>query len=834
MDERIVQGLKSHFEKHRIVFWYDSKKEMREQFDNLEIDDVEKIEIDNNEFSIKHRILREHPKQKFLIYKFGSEPEKLTDNWLLDVQLSHGQFRTDQIQMWLNELSLDLGFASTIEHHQYFFRSKKRIEDLKSVLTTKDDTIALKGKMLLVSTGSKQDMEGIVASLFGDLAKSDDKIFKLLKKCNLDEFLWEQLERRYGYAVENPTIADFALELFKSCYQRSQNQESMLNAEAHILLQRWKNDRNNKDTFEQLSGEFQAALLVSDDTEEKDIRSLIEVDYFEEIDRHIIRSLVRELSAQTLSRNDVQVFIRTRRKTHWFANYEHVYNSILYGSEFLHEISTISLGMDGFEDGLKIYTKTWFKIDQLYRKFIFHLKKSSQTTLLGDIGELIENKYGNDYLLRLNDVWQKQIDPLSDWKNTNVTSQREFYQTYVQNLRRKDTKCVVIISDALRYEVGEELQRKIREKDKFDAKIDPLLASLPSFTQLGMASLLPMGDLGIPDPSKPTVTHTGVSTAGIDNRKKVLGANIGEDRSSAWHADDFLDFKTNEIRDIIRDHDVVFIYHNRIDATGDSVKTEEKVFESVEDTIEELVLLVRKLTSANAGHIFITSDHGFIYQNRDLDPSDYLGSKPEGQEILYNDRRFVLGKKLSETSSFKKFTSSQLGISGDFEVLFPKSINRLRRSGSGAKFVHGGVSLQEVVIPVLSITKGRQSDAEAVEVTIITGSSKTISTSQISVKLYQEKSVSSKTHARTLRIGLYGGDGQLLSDQQEVSFDIESENARDREQKVQVLLSKRADEYNNMDVILRLDEQHPGTSHYKEYRSVKYMIRRTFTNDFDF
>ena len=73
-----------------------------------------------------------------------------------------------------------------------------------------------------------------------------------------------------------------------------------------------------------------------------------------------------------------------------------------------------------------------------------------------------------------------------------------------------------------------------------------------------------------------------------------------------------------------------------------------------------------------------------------------------------------------------------------------------------------------------------------------------------------------------------------MSDQQEVSFDIESENARDREQKVQVLLSKRADEYNNMDVILRLDEQHPGTSHYKEYRSVKYMIRRTFTNDFDF
>ena len=113
MDERIVQGLQSQFEKHRIVFWYDSKKEMREQFDTLEMSGIEKLELNNNEFSIKYRILRKHPKQKFLIYNFGPEPEKLTDNWLLDVQLSHGQFRTDQTQMWLNELGLELNRLKT-------------------------------------------------------------------------------------------------------------------------------------------------------------------------------------------------------------------------------------------------------------------------------------------------------------------------------------------------------------------------------------------------------------------------------------------------------------------------------------------------------------------------------------------------------------------------------------------------------------------------------------------------------------------------------------------------------------------------------------------------
>jgi len=677
-------------------------------------------------------------------------------------------------------------------------------------------------------------MEGIIASLFEDLAKSEDKVFKLLKKCKLDKFLWGQLDRRYSYSLDNPTVADFALELFKSCYQRAQYQSPMLNSEAYVLFQRWKNDRKNKEVFEILSKKFQDVLNISDGIKEKDFRLLIEIDYFEELDRYIIKSLVKELSARTLTQKEVKDFIRNRRKTHWFDNYEHVYESILYGSEFIHEMSSMSFGMDGFEDALKIYSKTWFKIDQLYRKFIFHLKKSSQISLLSPVTELIENQYENDYLLRLNDAWQKQVDPLNLWKSTHMTSQREFYKTYVQNLRNKGTKCVVIISDALRYEIGEELYKRIQKKDKFDAKIDPMLSSLPSYTQIGMASLLPKGDLGIPDPSNPNVTHNGVSTAGIDNRKKVLGANIGEDRSSAWHTDEFLSFKNDMTRDIIRDHDVIFIYHNRIDATGDSVATEDKVFESAEDTIEELISLVRKLTSANAGNIFITSDHGFIYQNRDLDPSDYLGSKPNGQEILYNNRRFILGKGLSETPSFKKFTSTQLGISGDFDILFPKSINRLRRKGSGAKFVHGGVSLQEVIIPVISITKGRKSDTSIVDITILTGSSKTISTNQISLKLYQEASVTSKTHARTLRIGLYSNDGELLSDQQEIIFDIESDNARDRERKVQIFLSKRADVYNNKEVFLKLDEQYPGTQHYKEYRFVKYMIKKTFANDFDF
>jgi hypothetical protein len=65
-------------------------------------------------------------------------------------------------------------------------------------------------------------------------------------------------------------------------------------------------------------------------------------------------------------------------------------------------------------------------------------------------------------------------------------------------------------------------------------------------------------------------------------------------------------------------------------------------------------------------------------------------------------------------------------------------------------------------------------------------------------------------------------------------FDFRSENPREREMPVQFLLSRKADEFDGQEVVLRLEEQHAATSHYKEYRSTRYLLRRSFTTDFDF
>ena len=86
---KIQQALGNLFDKQRIVFWYDTRREFRADFEALSLPDVEKIELANNEFGVKYRVLREQPEQKFLLFTDGPEPEYLA-NWLLDVQLASG------------------------------------------------------------------------------------------------------------------------------------------------------------------------------------------------------------------------------------------------------------------------------------------------------------------------------------------------------------------------------------------------------------------------------------------------------------------------------------------------------------------------------------------------------------------------------------------------------------------------------------------------------------------------------------------------------------------------------------------------------------------------
>jgi uncharacterized protein (TIGR02687 family) len=475
------------------------------------------------------------------------------------------------------------------------------------------------------------------------------------------------------------------------------------------------------------------------------------------------------------------------------------------------------------------YTTQWFRIDQLYRQFTYARRTFEGPHPLDPLREQVEKRYTNKFVYELGNAFQQQVDTTERWASATFHSQRSFYGDYVEQLVRDDKKAVVIVSDALRYELADELGSRIRQEDRFDADLEAVLGVLPSYTQLGMAALLPHRTLKH-TPDGKIVLADDQPTNGTAFRKKILEGVGG----SAIQAEDFKALSPEERRELFKSNRVLYVYHNVIDATGDKPGTERGVFEAAEQALRELVDLVKKAANANATNVFVTADHGFLFQDEALPEQFFLSQTPQGDNILVTNRRYVLGRGLKSDGAFTTFEASQVDLDSDIEIQMPKSIYRLRLPGGGSRFVHGGATLQEVVVPVLAVNKKRKSDTRLVNVKVLPDTNK-ITTGQLVVKLFQSEPVSDKVQARVLRVGLYVGETLISNDPPpELTFDSTSSDGRDRYQSIQLLLSKDANDYNNRAVELRLEERITNTNQWRAYEKAMYTLKRSFTSDFDF
>ena len=829
---RIAQALERMFQIHRIVFWYDEKREFRADFWSIQLPDVEKLELAGNEFGIKYRILKAEPGTKFLLYKDGPPPAD-PDNWLLDVQLAHAVFKTNQTANLLAELELGPEFSEIVEKHKEFYQSARRVKSLKSLVNPNDSMDGIRLKMLAVCAVCEPHPDALIETLIQELSNKKDDRIRLIVRCGLNTVLWDLMKRRYGYESKSPGMHDFVISLFKTGYAHGTERKITMTGDALVFLKRWKDSRRFEDAFEKLSDECALVLKIEDDLGSRDFRELMDLDYFQMIDQKIISDMVREVSNRTVSDDEVYSWVRTRRGTHWFSKHINMYQSVKHASRFMAMLTETKLGMETVSDAIRQYVNSWYRLDYHYRKFCFHVRKCGHATLTKDLSGQIEDLYSNSYLLKLNDKFKELVDKTGKWETQPFLLQQKFFTEHVRPFLDRDNKVCVIISDGMRFEIGHELLRYVLREDRYSADLEPLISMLPSYTQMGMAALLPNRELKIANNETGTVFVDGQSSKGIKNRIKILNST-GNFRAAGLKADEFMAMKGDACRELIRDHEVIYIYHNRIDDTGDKRDSEEKVFEAADETVHELVRIIKKLTAANANNLLVTADHGFIYQNRKIDESDFSSVDACGERILFRDRRFAIGMGMHRTTGLHTFSADQLGLAGDVEVQIPGSINRLRLKGSGSRYVHGGASLQEIVLPVIKINKKRKSDIRAVNVDILRGPSSIITSGQVAVVLYQTEPVTEKVQPRILRAGFFNDAGELISDTHKLTFDVAAENPRERETTISFMFTKKSDESNGREVFLRLEEKHAKTSYYNEYKSLRYLMRRSFTSDFDF
>lgn len=826
----VADHLAARFQEHRVVVWHDTEGTYASEVDVQTPEDVSVLHVENDEFSIKHRVLRGKPLEKFLIYRNGVVPGGAA-NWLLDLELAFGVFTADRGALLRADLGLTApGAEDMIAAHATFFNIGKLTAKLKALLSPSDDLARIQAKMCAAALDQKEhSFSELTRTLLKQHAVGDSAGYGALLKQGLADFYWAGAAKIYGYESDAPSVAGFVLWMFKQARGGFDGTVMHKARNLEIDFRSFRNDRQSVNALKALARQAEADLDYVDHAADAPLAELVATDIFEAGEREIIRRLIDGIATQTLAPRDIAETIRARRRDSvWFDDYATLYSALGAASELLPAIRSAGVDVSGFDEGITRYRDDLFRVDQLYRLYTLASRTAEFTQPLEALSEQVENAYVTDFVAKLGISWQQQVDLVKKWRTLAITSQGSFYEHYVAPLVRGGRKkAVVIISDALRYEVAEELASRIRGENKYEARIEAMLGSLPSYTQLGMASLLPHKTLAHSACGDPVLVD-GQASNGTANRSKILAAVGG----SAIQATDFVKMKPAERRDLYASNQVLYVYHDTIDATGDKAVSEHRTFKAAADAIDEVIDIVKKLTSANATNIFVTADHGFLYQESKLAPQFNLTVKPQGDQIVVENRRYVLGRGLKEDSAFRRFLPEQLGLSSDLEVQIPNSICRIVKPGAGFQFVHGGASLQEIVVPVISINKGRSDTVESVNVDIHPESDK-ITTGQIVVKLYQQSEVTDQRVARKLRAGLYFGD-QLISNETELLFDAESKEGRDRFQSVRLLLSKDADVANNQSVEFRLTEPIGETGEWKKYKSVPYMLKRSFTTDFDF
>ena len=855
-------------EKARLVFWNDPEREFLSSLPDIALDDVTILKLDETPaLELKIRLEREDPEGRYLLYSPNEEPE-YQDDWLLDIRLYSRSFRADRASILLEELGLTRQqLRPHISKRRKFFDNKDRVRKLKHLVATDDNELDLDRKMLAVVTRSSQgDLFNIVRTLYHSMAEHDEPdlsvapaAWEQIEKYELDEPFWELVHSAFGYREESPSLRNLLIRLMVSDFTHKLTTEppgALQHLQLHragtanavVCLDQWRDSSSKGSSFNALSTEVAAILKLPELLHGLEPEVLIEVMTFSDIDTAIVQRLLRRISstADVVAADSVRVIASQRQAGHWVNSVSvpearrkarhSVYEALAVAAEFLDLRNRYRGGFE-FADSAEMYhayEAELFRFDQLHRHFCWHADRAAFEgwDMLKPLREDVEACYRNWYLAQLSLAWGKFVSSglLDKWRIEGVANQYKFFDSRVLQRRREaDRRRVfVIISDALRYEIAEELTRLLNGVYRFEAELASQLGVLPSYTALGMASLLPHETLEYK--ANGEVLLDGQRTSSFDQRHAVLAKADG----MAVKAIDLLALKKEQGRELVGDRRVVYVYHDEIDARGDQAATEASTFDAARQATRELVDLVRYVVNnLNGNHVLVTSDHGFLFTETPPDETDrsQLTEKPPG--TVKAKKRYLLGHDLPESSvAWHGRTSVTARAEGDMEFWIPKGANRFHFTG-GARFVHGGAMLQEIVVPVITVKhlkdkKSREKTKTRSVAVQVLGSNHRITAPKHRFTLIQMEPVSERAKAITLKVAVYD-EAEPVTSIETVTFESQSDSIDERQKSVILTLQDRQfDKKRPYRLILR------DTATDIEHQSVEVIIDRAIVDDFDF
>jgi hypothetical protein len=356
----------------------------------------------------------------------------------------------------------------------------------------------------------------------------------------------------------------------------------------------------------------------------------------------------------------------------------------------------------------------WFHLDQAQRRL------EAWVATMDDDPEaeraLARVRSDCEHLLRKMATQFSAVLEKASWHVEGALPQARIYPDYVGS--QKDIVAFFIV-DSLRYEMGEELARLFGDAD--DLRLRPAIAALPSITPVGMAALLPGASA-----SFSLVEHQGKLAARIDAtplpslqaRMKLVKARVPG--TTDIELGTVLQASSRRLENHIKDARLVVVRSQELDALGEgSAFLARQLMDTVVANVHRAV---RKLAAAGIEQFVITADHGHQFS---LEKGDDMKIDAPAGQLIEAHRRCWIGRGGGTPAGTRRITGPELGYDTDLEFVFPTGLG-VFRSGGGLAYHHGGLSLQEIVIPVLSLRLPRQAKPAGAKVELRLGDVPTV------------------------------------------------------------------------------------------------------------
>ena len=767
--KQITDKLNSEFtgEVRKLVFWYDANAEFVDDVDTMELVNAKVLHLEpDNQFYTKYFLECVDTTTNYLVYAPFAKPA-IRENHLADTIKYSKEFFADRASLLTLDLGIDERYKSVIQHYIKFFGEKKRTQafyDLE-LETFNRNTIEI-ALMSVLCKCKTPSYEEVLRTVLTDAGFENNPYLAEFKKYDLLDAFWRQAQDVFGYADEKPTLEKFTMTMFVTYAAKVIPADmpaawksfiSFKSGNVIAFIDNLMNSYIYGDRFDEISKMIYDSLKADAEFRKIPVEALVSCGIFAGIDELLIEWATERLEledvAAKLGDTTIPQLTKQCRQRHFGKHYANEYFvlqnawNIISGSQYAPSAS--------LNEMVKNYTSELYKMDRYYRYFYYYSDKLDDVTRFDKLKELVENIYANEYLVKIctnwNDLFSTERESL--W----ITKQPDFFS---RNVNYAKDQLVVIISDALRYEVGMTLLEKLQADEKCTATMKTMASTLPSITQYGMAALLPHRTLELTEDY--TVLVDGQKTDTLEQRQAILQKYKPDGICIQY--DDIKNMTIADMKVYFAWKPVTYIYHNQIDARGDNPKTENEVFDACEEAVKELHNLIRRMTSANKTNFIITSDHGFLYRRRKLTESDKI--IPEAENVEAVGRRYLLSQSAITSAGVASIEiGTMMQASDNRKVTYPVGADVFKTPGSGMNYVHGGCSPQEMLIPLITVkTDKSQVKFDTAKIALVSLTSK-ITNLITSLDFVQTDAVSSVVKATTYRIYFVDDNGEKISNE---------------------------------------------------------------------